>query len=700
MRIHTLPREGIPLNTGWRFISGDNLGYADPDYNDTQWQNINPALDIHEIPQLWKNSIVWFRLHFTVDSSIIDELAMIVEQSGASEIYINGQLIKKFGTVSNNVNGIRAYEPSGKPFHVSILNDRQNIIAFRYALQPGITYSLHINRLNPVFRIRINNLDYAIQKYNDENISSATSNVFRIGVFLIFLILHLAFYLYYPAQKANLYFSLYALLALCFEISQFNTSHFIAHLYNGLFFQFAAFHISYLVLLTALYELLNKKRGKVYWALVILVTSELLIDRFTYRFGDFIQVYILSNLVTLEIARISYSALKNGQRGAWIIATGATSFLIFWAIFVCGRYFHFQYRPLGHVYGYGDLLSNLALLSLPVATSVYLGLDFAFTNTVLQNKLVEVEMLSRKNLAQEKEKQQILASQKELLDRQVTTRTAELKRSLENLKSTQSQLIQSEKMASLGELTAGIAHEIQNPLNFVNNFSEVNNELIEELENELKSNNNDEAILIAKDIKENEQKINHHGRRAGAIVKNMLQHSRSSGATRELTDINRFADEYLRLSYHGLRAKDKSFNAEIKTDFDKTIDKINIVPQDIGRVLLNLINNAFYAVNEKLRAQSSQLTADYNPLVSVQTRKINNEVQIRVSDNGNGIPQKILDKIFQPFFTTKPTGQGTGLGLSLAYDIVKAHGGEIKVETKEGEGCEFIIQLPTKGIEA
>ena len=268
-----------------------------------------------------------------------------------------------------------------------------------------------------------------------------------------------------------------------------------------------------------------------------------------------------------------------------------------------------------------------------------------------------------------------------------------LQNTLSDLKATQAQLIQSEKMASLGELTAGIAHEIQNPLNFVNNFSEVNNELIEELESELKSNNNDEAILIAKDIKENEQKINHHGRRADAIVKNMLQHSKSGGANKELTDINKLADEYLRLSYHGLRAKDKSFNADFKADFDDNVGKINVIPQDIGRVLINLFNNAFYAVNEKLRAQSSQLTADYKPLVYVKTKKTNNKIEIIVKDNGNGIPQNIVDKIFQPFFTTKPTGQGTGLGLSLSYDIIKAHGGEIKVETKEGEGTEFIIQL-------
>ena len=250
-------------------------------------------------------------------------------------------------------------------------------------------------------------------------------------------------------------------------------------------------------------------------------------------------------------------------------------------------------------------------------------------------------------------------------------------------------------MASLGELTAGIAHEIQNPLNFVNNFSEVSTELVDEMNIEIEKGNNDEAKQIALDLKQNLEKINHHGKRAADIVKGMLQHSRSSSGVKEPTNINALADEYLRLAYHGLRAKDKSFNATMKTDFDETIGNINVVPQDIGRVILNLITNAFYAVNERLKAESSKLKAEgYEPTVSVSTKKGGDKIIISVKDNGNGIPQKILDKIFQPFFTTKPTGQGTGLGLSLSYDIIKAHGGEIKVETKEGEGAEFIIELP------
>ena len=267
----------------------------------------------------------------------------------------------------------------------------------------------------------------------------------------------------------------------------------------------------------------------------------------------------------------------------------------------------------------------------------------------------------------------------------------EINVALFQLKSTQSQMVQSEKMASLGELTAGIAHEIQNPLNFVNNFSEVNTELIDELEQEVDKGNLTEVKAIAKDIKENEEKINHHGKRADAIVKGMLQHSRNSSGHKEATDINALADEYLRLAYHGLRAKDKSFNATLVTDFDQSIGTVNVISQDIGRVILNLITNAFYAVTAKKKIMGD----GYEPTVSVSTKRTGYKVIIKVRDNGMGIPSKVQEKIFQPFFTTKPTGEGTGLGLSMSYDMItKGHNGELTVETEEGEYAEFTIVLP------
>lgn len=327
---------------------------------------------------------------------------------------------------------------------------------------------------------------------------------------------------------------------------------------------------------------------------------------------------------------------------------------------------------------------------------IWLVTMFIITNR--QKKDLEKE---RVKTHEEEQKNKFMATMKTELEAQVAERTTELtsqKETLEHalteLKATQAQLIQSEKLASLGELTAGIAHEIQNPLNFVNNFSEVSVELLEELKDgpfkHLPESEQSLANEIMADITQNLQKIHHHGKRADDIVKGMLLHSRTSTGQKEPADINALADEYLRLSYHGLRAKNKSFNATMKVYFDKSIGNINIIPQDIGRVILNLFTNAFHAVAEKKKLQPQ----GYEPTVSVSTRKLSRGAEIRVKDNGNGIPQKIIDKIFEPFFTTKPTGQGTGLGLSLSYDIIKAHNGEIKVETKEGEFTVFIITLP------
>ena len=352
------------------------------------------------------------------------------------------------------------------------------------------------------------------------------------------------------------------------------------------------------------------------------------------------------------------------------------------------------------------LFMGLGLLSL-------LGLSLLWSNRQLKKRNKSIQNLSAENLLKEQEKQQILSTQNETLEHQVSQRTAELKASLHNLKITQNQLIQKEKLASLGELTAGIAHEIQNPLNFVNNFAEMSVELAQELKEEIEKTEipeKDKEYIgeILHDLSQNQQKINHHGKRASSIVKGMLEHSRTVSGERTPTDINKLADEYLRLSYHGMRAKDKTdsahrFNADYELIIDENLPLLNVVPQDMGRVLLNLINNAFYAAWQ--RAEGVEHGVNATPKVTVSTEKLPSSegqgrptlrwVEIRVQDNGTGIPDNIKEKIFQPFFTTKPTGEGTGLGLSLSYDIVtKGHNGTIEVESVEGEGATFIVKLP------
>jgi signal transduction histidine kinase len=348
----------------------------------------------------------------------------------------------------------------------------------------------------------------------------------------------------------------------------------------------------------------------------------------------------------------------------------------------------------------------MVLLEISIQSRVIIGISAmvllfsSFLITFISNQRKKLQY--HKNLqAIHEEQQQALREQNILLEQRVSERTAQLmeqkealQSTLSELKASQLQLVQKEKMASLGELTAGIAHEIQNPLNFVNNFAEINAELLTEMKERLLEETLPEALKkdidpLVNDLTENLHKILQHGKRADNIVKNMLQHSRKQSGEMQLTDFNALADEYLKLSYHGYRAKHKLFNCTINTSFDESIDKINIIPEDIGRILINLFSNAFYATNEKKKIKDS----GYEPTVSLTTKKNGNKVELTIRDNGIGISQKFIDKIYQPFFTTKPTGEGTGLGLSMSYDIIKAHQGELKVESAEGEFAEFTITL-------
>ncbi|WP_243409597.1 sensor histidine kinase [Pontibacter virosus] len=689
-------KEDLLLNKGWKFQVGDNPEWANPAFNDQHWQTIDPTLDIvNSLPQLPKSGIAWFRLHLSLDPAVREQqLALLIQQSGASEVYLNGHLIHRFGTVSANPDEVEAYDPMWQPVLAPFTDEARQVLAIRYALEPNLSYTTMFESTNPALRIGINNLNTAIEKHERYFGRLLIFWTFMVGASTLLIFLHTAFYVFYPQQKANLSFALFSFFFLAQNIIRiwtFINGHDIASRFSLYNTCFSLLLVADLFLLIAIYQLSNQKRDILFYVLLVMVGVSIFFIIPQYGWGWIAGGALMEVLIKLNILRVALRSAKRGKRVARIIAWGAVVCLVFFVFFLSLGVFTHEF--LIGVTPFRSVLYVISVLSIPIATSIYLGLDFAFINSTLNRKLLEVEELSEKTVAQEKEKQQILASQNETLERQVEERTAALKESLEELSTTQNQLIQKEKMASLGELTAGIAHEIQNPLNFVNNFSGVSEELCAELKEELKAGNTTEALPLLDDLQQNLHKIHHHGHRAESVVKGMLQHSRSATGEKQLTDINALADEFLRLSYHGLRAKDKSFNASLVTDFDAQLEKIEVVPQELGRVLLNLFNNAFYATQQK----KIRLKGQFKPEVKLSTRQQDGKVEIKVRDNGSGIPAGIRSKIFQPFFTTKPAGQGTGLGLSLSYDIItKGHGGDLLVDTKEDDFTEFTICLPVK----
>ena len=682
-KIASLPKEGIVLDKNWKFHVGDNPEWAIPVFNDSDWNSINPALNIITIPSIKSDSSIWLRLKINVLNLERTQLSLAIKQSGASQVFLNGKKIADYGVISNNRNEIIAVNPLNKPLLFFSDSSAVQTLAVRYAFQPGINYRPMFNFTYPLFKATIALQASAIEQYSSSRYIALDS--FKIGIYLMLFVIHIIFFMFYSQAKSNLFLAIWALFSIIstlYFVLQYAATNVAERNFNTVISLITG-GISNISLLYSIYLLLKQKPQKLFMVFISFSVFSSVYSMYgDYVMRDYIS-FIFTILSVLFVVSMAFKAFKQKINGALYIVWGCILFMIFWTLFFLSLVFH--WGPTSE-----DIFFHLSIFVFPISISAMLGLEIKFINKSLAQKLAEVKTLSN-------EKQQILAAQNEKLEQKVKDRTAALSASLEDLKSTQSQLIQKEKMASLGELTAGIAHEIQNPLNFVNNFSEVNKELLIEMKDEMKKGNLDDANEIANDVIANEEKINHHGKRADAIVKGMLQHSQISISKKEPTDINKLADEYLRLSYHGLRAKDKSFNATMKTDFDETIGNINIIPQDIGRVLLNLFNNAFYAVAEKKKQSDNE----YQPIVTVSTsrsplsgRGPGGDVTIKVSDNGNGISQKIVDKIFQPFFTTKPTGRGTGLGLSLSYDIIKAHGGEIRVETKEDEGTAFIIEIP------
>jgi len=683
-QLNKIPDEGVILDKEWKFKAGDNVEWARQDLNDDTWVSTNPAEELHHLPEVKKAGIGWFRLKMQVDSQLLGKtFAFVVSIHGATEIYLNGQLVYQFGKVSADFKNERTCFFTNKILGFKLGNQSAQVLAIRYSFNKKNLY-LKFSNERPLVRIVFKNIKQAFEDHKRADSFDSTLRSIEVSFYLPLGFLLLFLFFSFRPQKEYLYSGIFcfcmfaAIFVHIFALSETSTvprSNYLLLVTQGLYI------IGALCFINGLCILYKCKKSWFFYFIALYGSWSLVYFFISYDFSGIFNALFFP-LINLEFLRLNFVAVRNKRKGAWIL-------LVIGLFLNVSLLFMVWFNIVKNTEA-SALLQSISYIFPGIGLSLFFASEFARTALALRFRVIEVEELSHEMITKEKEKQQILGAQNETLEKQVAERTAELSLSLKELKETEEQLIQREKMASLGELTAGIAHEIQNPLNFVNNFSELNTELIDEMNEEIDNGNMDEVKLIAKDIKENEQKINHHGKRADSIVKAMLQHSRNSTGQKEPTDINFLADECMRLSYHGLRAKDKSFSAVTETDFDSNIPKINIASQDIGRAILNLFTNAFYSVMQKRK----QLGEKFEPVVSVKTSITPTSISILVRDNGNGIPQKVLDKIFQPFFTTKPTGQGTGLGLSLSYDIIKAHGGELKVETKEGEYAAFCIILP------
>jgi two-component system, NtrC family, sensor kinase len=676
---------------GWIFKTGHDPDWANSEIDITGWQPLRPS-DL-SIKYADTNGRLegWFRIKITLDSTLKNfGLGLRRGTWASTDIFVDGKLFASYGNRGDDRQTYREYNPIDKfssPINLEV--DREHLISIHFV---DYTTLLYPERLKSDSRggtfVETNEglrslLMLTGPEFNSQLSDSSKERLqYRTIWVSVTSLLSLLFWLLAfqnPYERTTL-----SLIAI------FSTFTAIQNLAR---FFFTDPDVTFITFRIA--DLLFKLS---YWAILIMllvVVSSVLKSKITRPFRIGLIAVCIIAILTVN-SRFVFPLLYTG---------GAASFCFLLYILIFSRQkikgaqwtivvglsltaFFSLITSIAFKAGISSfLLMTCFYFSLPLSLLVYVSWRFKEVFHEIHEKAEQVLQMTE-------EKREQALNQQKILEEEVARQTAELRTTLGNLRSTQSQLIQSEKMASLGELTAGIAHEIQNPLNFVNNFSEVSNELLAEMKEEMQKGNYSEAQTITDNVKQNLEKILHHGKRADGIVKGMLQHSRSSSGIKEPTDINALVDEYLRLAYHGYRAKDKTFNALATTELDKSVGKVNVVPQDISRVVLNLITNAFYAVTEKQK----HAAGEYQPAVSVTTKRQDGCVLISVKDNGNGIPPKVLDKIFQPFFTTKPTGQGTGLGLSLSYDIVKAHGGEMKVENQEGSGVEFIIILSLSAI--
>ena len=706
---HLIREEASLEVANWRFKAGDSTGWANPAYNDRHWlAKTPPTGQIRENKTLWADGKGWFRLPIRAHKSVLSKpVSLIIEQFGRSEVYLDGQLLAKL-TPSRIDSGGSQRITQLVPLPLTDTN--RHVLAIRYAFRQEPTFFAELGE--PATRLSVKQTNEALTNHESSEEFGIAIDFLSVGIFGTLSLLHFLFFRVNRTQRINrtLFWAMlaFALAFLCDYLSDVTpnlTLDSVVELTGKL-----GFRLGSGLLLWGVYQYLQIRAGWFFYTIAGLLTLDFLYRAVIGPPPDFFGG-VAATLTFIDYVRLSWIGRKRKEADSRLpwrsIKTALLCLVGFLLVIIVGAIasrmlsldFDLVFAPM-------FALLFIALLSIPVGLSLSLVQDYARTYKTLNTKLAEVEQLSAQTVAQEQEKQALLARQNEMLEQQVAERTAALDQSLTELRTTQDQLIQREKLASLGELTAGVAHEIQNPLNFVNNFSEVSVELLTELEAEQKRPETErDAQLegeILGDIKQNISKISHHGQRAADIVRGMLQHSRASTGQREPTDLNALADEYLRLAYHGITRSegrnsgaltaDKLLEISLVTQFDADLPVVSVVPQDMGRVLMNLFTNAFHAVQERTQTDT---TGTYRPTVTVTTAQVAGKVQIRVHDNGTGIPDDIRAKIFQPFFTTKPTGKGTGLGLSLSYDIVtKGHGGTLTVQSEPATFTEFVVEVP------
>ena len=697
----------------WKYHAGDLFEGALPNLNDNDWESLTTPLFFDgQMPESGWPGIGWFRLTFTVDSTLVHvPLFVNFEFNGAAEIYLNGELLAQYGQVGTSAEEERSISLGyGDLSYIPLMfseNESPYVLAIRHSNFIAAPFH-HVGNMRAGFGIRIG-YPHELVPFVTAEIRRGTAIQFAFTLFpAAFALLFGLLYAFQSNDKIYLYFALLALGVAGLTFTDLQLEYVTDSLdFWAIRRLLTFFNVFTLLLLLHMVYTLHGSYKRRYYYVFLGVALLLGSASILFPFRLFRVVLLTGVVVVIEIARIVVLAIYQRSAGAWIVGLGVLFFIL--------GISYDMVLDLGWMNAWADMTNgyHIGFLGLLVAMAVYLGQRFSQINKNLVHQIERVQDLSEKNLQQERQaKKQALdklqleaENQRKQLELEKAKALEQSYNALEaahqDLKKTQTQLIHAEKMASLGQLTAGIAHELKNPLNFVTNFAELNAELAEDLQSAVQSGNSFEDLL--QDLKTNAGKIEEHSKRANAIVQNMMRHASNAQSRRMPMDVNKLVLEYLVLIQHGWQDQEDKFEVHIESSLGENVGDIEMAPQEIGRVLINLFDNAFDAMLEKRTASDKRAalekkaanSAPYRPVLRVETRRLQDSVQIEISDNGAGIPDQVQKSVFEPFFTTKPTGTATGLGLSLSYEIiVNGHGGSLEMNSKAGEGTTFSIQLP------